>query len=76
MAASILLDKKRLVPVAAYLNGEFGYKGVFVGVPVILGAAGVEKIVELELNSEERAAFEKSVGAVQELMEQVDKLLK
>lgn len=76
MAASILLDKKRLVPVAAYLNGEFGHKGVFVGVPVILGADGVEKIVELELNSEEKAAFEKSVAAVQELMEQVDKLLK
>jgi malate dehydrogenase len=75
MAASILLDKKRLVPVAAYLDGEFGYKGVFVGVPAILGSAGVEKVVELELNAEEKAAFGKSVAAVQELMEQVDKLL-
>ena len=75
MAASILLDKKRLVPVAAYLDGEFGYNGVFVGVPAILGSAGVEKVVELELNAEEKAAFGKSVAAVQELMEQVDKLL-
>jgi len=75
MAASILLDKKRLVPVAAYLDGEFGYKGVFVGVPAILGAAGVEKVVQLDLNADEKAAFGKSVAAVQELMAQVDKLL-
>ncbi len=75
MVASILLDKKRLVPVAAYLDGEFGYKGIFVGVPAILGTGGVEQVVELDLNAEEKAAFAKSVAAVQELMGQVDKLL-
>ena len=75
MAASILLDKKRLVPVAAYLDGEFGYKDVFVGVPAILGAAGVEKVVQLDLNADEKAAFGNSVAAVQELVAQVDKLL-
>jgi malate dehydrogenase len=75
MAASILLDKKRVLPAAAYLDGEFGYNGLFVGVPVILGSDGVEKVVELELNEDERAAFDKSVNAVKDLMKEVDGLL-
>jgi malate dehydrogenase len=75
MAKSILLDKKRLLPVAAYLNGEFKEKGIFVGVPAILGSKGVEKVVELELNQEEQAAFTKSVEAVKSLVKEVDKLL-
>jgi malate dehydrogenase len=75
MARAVLLDKKRLLPVAAYLNGEFNQKGLFVGVPAILGAGGVEKVVELELTSDEQTAFEKSVAAVRSLMVDVDKLL-
>lgn len=75
MAASILRDKKRLLPVAAYLDGEFNQKGVFVGVPAILGAEGVERVVELDLSTEEGAAFAKSVEAVRGLMKEVDALL-
>jgi malate dehydrogenase len=75
MAASILRDKKRLLPVAAYLDGEFNEKGVFVGVPAILGAGGVERVVELDLSPEEGAAFAKSVEAVRGLMTEVDALL-
>jgi malate dehydrogenase len=75
MVRSVLLDKKRLLPVAAYLDGEFGEKGIFVGVPAILGSEGVERVVELELSSEEQAAFNKSVEAVKELVRDVDKLL-
>jgi malate dehydrogenase len=75
MIRSILLDKKRLLPVAAYLDGEFNEKGIFIGVPAILGAEGVERVVEFELTPEERAAFGKSVEAVKELVRAVDKLL-
>jgi malate dehydrogenase len=75
MIRSILLDKKRLLPVAAYLDGEFGQKGIFVGVPAIVGSNGVERVVELELNAEEQAAFNNSVEAVKELMRDVDKFL-
>jgi len=75
MAKSVLRDKKRLLPVAAYLNGEFNEKGIFVGVPAILGGAGVEKVIELDLATVEQEAFEKSVEAVRELTAQVDKLL-
>lgn len=75
MARSILLDKKRLLPVAAYLNGEYGYTGIFVGVPAILGENGVEKVIEIELSPEEKAAFEKSVEAVKGLVKEVDVLL-
>jgi malate dehydrogenase len=75
MIRSILLDKKRLLPVAAYLDGEFGERGIFVGVPAILGANGVERVVELELTSEEQTAFNKSVEAVKGLVREVDKLL-
>ncbi len=75
MAKSIVRDKKRLLPVAAYLDGEFNEKGIFVGVPAILGAAGVEKVVELELTPEEHEAFEKSTEAVRSLVKEVDQLL-
>src|ERR671936_1786664 len=60
MAESYLLDKKRVLPCAAWLNGEYGVRDLYVGVPVVIGARGVERIVEIELNSAERAAFEKS----------------
>jgi malate dehydrogenase len=67
MAESYLKDKRRLLPCAAYLNGEYGVKDLYVGVPVIIGHHGVEKVVEIELNPEEKAGFDKSVAAVVEL---------
>ncbi|MCA1961930.1 MAG: malate dehydrogenase [Desulfomonile sp.] len=75
MAASILRDKKRVLPAAAYLDGEYGQRDIFVGVPAVLGALGVERVLELELTAEEKAAFERSVNAVRGLMADVDKLL-
>ena len=60
MAESYLRDKKRVLPCAAWLNGEYGVKDLYVGVPVVIGAKGVERIVELELNGAEREMFEKS----------------
>ena len=68
MAESYLKDKKRILPCAAYLNGEYGVKGLYVGVPVVIGAAGVERIVEIDLNSAERAMFMKSLESVQGLV--------
>jgi malate dehydrogenase len=75
MAESYLKDKKRVLPCAAYLTGQYGVSDLYVGVPVVIGAAGVERIVEIELNEAERAAFNKSCGAVQELIEAAKKLL-
>jgi malate dehydrogenase len=69
MAESFLRDKKRVLPCAAYLNGEFGVKDLYVGVPVVIGAKGVERIVEIELNGAERAMLEKSVSAVRGLVD-------
>jgi malate dehydrogenase len=69
MAESYLKDKKRVLPCAAYLNGEYGVKGLFIGVPVVISAKGVERVVEIEINSGERAEFMRSVGAVQSLVE-------
>ena len=74
MAESYLLDKKRVLPCAAWLNGEYGVKGLYVGVPVVIGAKGVERVVEIELNSAERAMFEKSVSSVQGLVEACKKI--
>ena len=68
MAKSYLYDKRKIMPCAAYLNGEYGQKDVYVGVPVVIGKNGVEKIVEIELNESEQAAFEKSVASVKELI--------
>ncbi|MEK6734186.1 MAG: malate dehydrogenase [Pseudomonadota bacterium] len=68
MAESYLKDQRRVLPCAANLNGEYGVKNLYVGVPVIIGANGVEKIVEIELNAEEKAAFKKSVEAVKNLV--------
>jgi malate dehydrogenase len=64
MAESYLKDKKRVLPAAAYLKGEYGVKGTYVGVPVIIGAGGVERVVEITLSSSEQKAFDKSVAAV------------
>jgi len=68
MAESYLKDKRRVLPCAAYLNGEYGVRGLYVGVPVVIGANGVEKIVEIDLNSAERQMFTKSVEAVKNLI--------
>ncbi len=68
MAESILKDKKRIIPCAAWCDGRYGLDGVFVGVPVRLGAGGVEDIVEIELDTEERAAFDNSVRAIKGLV--------
>ncbi|MBV9201199.1 MAG: malate dehydrogenase [Alphaproteobacteria bacterium] len=68
MAEAYLRDKKRVLPCAAWLDGQYGVKDLYVGVPVVIGAGGVERIVEISLNSEETAAFDKSVGAVRELI--------
>lgn len=73
MAESFLKDKKRVLPCAAKLNGEYGVKGLYIGVPVIIGAKGVEKIIEIELNADEKAMFDHSVNAVKGLMEVIDK---
>jgi malate dehydrogenase len=67
MAESYLRDQKRVLPCAAYLDGAYGVSGYYVGVPVVIGAGGVERIVEIELNAEERAAFDRSAEAVREL---------
>ena len=67
MAESYLRDQKRVLPCAAYLDGAYGVSGYYVGVPVVIGAGGVERIIEIELDAEERAAFEKSAQAVREL---------
>lgn len=67
MAKSYLKDQKKLLPCAAYLNGEYGVKDLYAGVPVIIGSKGVEKIEELSLNNEEKKQFEKSISAVNDL---------
>ncbi len=72
MVEAIVKDKKRLLPCAAWLQGEFGLKDVFVGVPCLLGAGGVERIVEIELTAEEQAALVKSADAVRETMSVVE----
>ena len=66
MAESYLLDQKRVLPCAGMLDGQYGVRGVYVGVPVVLGAGGVERIVEITLSPEEKSQFDKSVAAVNE----------
>ncbi len=69
MAESYLRDKKRVLPAAAHLSGQYGMNDLYVGVPVVIGAGGVERVVEIKLSSDEQAAFDKSCGAVKELIE-------
>jgi len=75
MAESYLKDKKRLLPCAAYLSGQYGVNGLYVGVPVVIGAGGVEKIVEITLDAEEKKMFDHSVGAVKGLVDLTKKML-
>jgi malate dehydrogenase len=74
MAESYLKDKKRVLPSAAYINGEYGVKDLYVGVPVVIGAKGVERVVEIELTSAERDMFNKSADSVQTLVEACKKI--
>lgn len=74
MAQSYLLDKRRILPCAAMLNGEYGVNGIYIGVPVLISAKGVEKIIQIELNAEEKTMFEKSVQAVKELVAAAEKV--
>lgn len=71
MIKSILLDENRMFPCAAYLNGEYGMKDIYLGVPVILGREGVEKVVELKLTKEEKAQFKESCSAVKKLVKKL-----
>ena len=74
MAESYLKDKKRVLPCAAWLDGEYGVNGLYVGVPAVIGAGGVERVVEIRLSEADRAAFDKSVAAVRELVEVAERM--
>ncbi len=69
MAESYLKDKKRVLPCAAYLSGEYGVDGMYVGVPTVIGAGGIERIVEITLDKDEKAQFDHSVDSVKGLIE-------
>ncbi len=75
MAEAIIFDKRKIMPVCAYLEGEYGVEGMFVGVPGLIGGNGVEKVIELDLTDEEKEAFAKSVGAVRKTCDEVDTML-
>ena len=75
MAEAYLKDKKRVLPCAAYLTGQYGISDLYVGVPVVIGAGGVERIVEIKLDAAEQAAFDRSCGTVKELIEASKKLI-
>jgi malate dehydrogenase len=74
MAESYLRDKKRVLPAAAHLTGEYGVRDLYVGVPVVIGAKGVERVVEIELNGAEREMFDHSVNAVRTLVDACRKI--
>ena len=74
MVEAYLRDKKRVLPCAAWLTGQYGVNNLYVGVPVVIGAGGVERIVEIELNREEKAEFDRSVAAVRDLVDVVKKM--
>ena len=75
MATSYLKDKKRVLPCAAMLNGEYGVKGLYIGVPVVIGAKGVERIVQVEFTPDEKAMFDQSVAAVKALIDATNKIV-
>ncbi|MEX2644013.1 MAG: malate dehydrogenase [Acetobacterales bacterium] len=75
MAESFLKDKKRVLPCAAYLTGQYGVKNLYVGVPVVIGEKGIEKIVEIQLNASERKMFQKSIQSVQSLVKIADGMI-
>ncbi|MBT7148280.1 MAG: hypothetical protein HN893_15360, partial [Rhodospirillales bacterium] len=75
MAESYLKDKKRVLPCAAYLDGQYGQKGIYVGAPCVIGARGVERIIEIKLDASEKTAFRKSVSAVKGLIKLTKKMI-
>jgi malate dehydrogenase len=75
MVEAYMLDKKEVLPAAAYLEGEYGVRGLYAGVPVVVGGGGVERIIEIELTAGEKTAFESSVAHVRELVDAMDKVL-
>jgi malate dehydrogenase len=76
MVDAIVYDKKKIIPSCALLEGEYGVNGLFVGVPVIIGKEGIEKIIEVDLTEGEKAAFEHSVAAVQKTVDEVNEMTK
>ena len=74
MAESFIKNKKMILPCAAYLNGEYGVKNLYVGVPVKIGKDGVEKVIEIKLSEEEKKQFDNSISAVQELFDAAKKI--
>jgi malate dehydrogenase len=68
MTEAILKDQRRILPTIAYLEGEYGYNGIYLGVPTVIGANGIEKVIELELTADEKAALDKSAQAVRNVM--------
>lgn len=74
MAESFLKDKKRVMPCAAHLDGQYGLNGMYVGVPTVIGAGGIERIIEIDLTSDEKAMFEKSIASVDGLVEACKKI--
>ena len=75
MVEAIVKDKKRVLPCAAYCNEEYGVGGYYVGVPIVLGTGGVEKVIEIDLTEEERAAFQNSIDAVKGLVSTMAELV-
>ena len=76
MAEAIIYDKRKILACSALCNGEYGVKGLYVGIPVILGKNGVEKVIEVDLTAEEKAALDKSSAGVRKTCEEADQLLK
>jgi malate dehydrogenase len=76
MTEAILKDKHLIVPCAAYMQGEYGLKDIFFGVPVMLGRKGMEKVIEYKLDAEEQAAFDKSAAVVKEAHQALNKIVK
>ncbi len=75
MVEAYLLDRKEVLPCSAYLEGEYGVRGLYAGVPVVIGAGGVERVVEIQLTPQEKAAFDRSVAHVRELVDAMDKVI-
>ena len=75
MMECYLRDQKKILPCSAYLKGQYGFSGIYVGVPVVLGANGVEKIIEINLKKEEKKEFLKSINSVQSVLDVAKKLI-
>ena len=74
MAEAFLLNQKKLLPCAAYLNGQYGLKNMYMGVPTIIGSKGIEKIIEVKISAKEKSMLKKSVKSVQGLVSAVEKI--